>query len=210
MDFVDQDIDNIYREFASSPSFSIETPFTAYNVASTAQYAYPESLITAEMPYAAAVAPPFSYQLAAAPVFVAPPSKIYFIKHPKRNKDIDEEHAARVVQAYNSNSSMPSAIPKNKNKMDADEMMLGIKLVNMLRDNGYDALATERFAVLFPNRVCLRCIPQGKHGDVVKGQMYCSPCSKAIENQAVTLEEDIAKWVMLDNDSKCYNIKTMS
>jgi hypothetical protein len=144
-------------------------------------------------------------------VFAMPPSKIMVVKHPSRDKDIDYEHAARVASEYNSEQRISSVIPKNKNRLDADELMLTVKLVNLLRDNGHTSATAERFAALLPNRACLRCVTQGKHGDVVKGQMYCSPCVKSTgkAQQAPTLEDAIVQWIFLADNSKCYDIKTL-
>jgi hypothetical protein len=145
-------------------------------------------------------------------VFAVPPSKIVVVKHPSRDKDIDYEHAERVASEYNSEQRISSVIPKNKNRLDADELMLTVKLVNLLRDNGHTSATTERFAALLPNRACLRCVTQGKHGDVVKGQMYCSPCIKSTaktQQPSTPLEDAIVQWIFLADNSKCYDIKTL-
>jgi hypothetical protein len=144
-------------------------------------------------------------------VFAVPPSRIMVVKHPSRDKDIDYQHAARVASEYNNEQRISSVIPKNKNTLDADELMLTVKLVNLLRDSGHTSATAERFAALLPNRACLRCVTQGKHGDVVKGQMYCSPCIKSTAKgqQAPTLEDAIIQWIFLADNSKCYDIKTL-
>jgi hypothetical protein len=170
-----------------------------------------EQQAAAPMSSFSTLAAPSMEQYAATLVFAVPPSKIMVVKHPSRDKDIDYQHAARVASEYNSEQRISSVIPKNKNTLDADELMLTVKLVNLLRDSGHTSATAERFAALLPNRACLRCVTQGKHGDVVKGQMYCSPCIKSTAKgqQTPSLEDAIIQWIFLADNSKCYDIKTL-
>ena len=193
----------------SLEQYAAADPFSAIPTMEQQAVAVPFSAIpTMEQQ---AVAGPYMEQYAANLVFAVPPCKIRVVKHPIRDKDIDYEHAARVASEYNSEQRISSVIPKNKNTLDADELMLTVKLVNLLRDGGHTSATAERFAALLPNRACLRCVTQGKHGDVVKGQMYCSPCIKSTakaQQATTTLEAAIVQWIFLADNSKCYDIKT--
>ena len=199
--------------FSAIPSLEQQVaavPFSAIPSLEQQAAAVPFSAIPSLEQQAAAV--PYMEQYAATLTFAVPPSKIMVVKHPSRDKDIDYQHATRVASEYNNEQRISSVIPKNKNTLDADELMLTVKLVNLLRDNGHTSATAERFAALLPNRACLRCVTQGKHGDVVKGQMYCSPCIKSTakaQQATTTLEAAIVQWIFLADNSKCYDIKTL-
>lgn len=121
----------------------------------------------------------------------------------RKGRAATNDNSPGFVDDYN--AGLPSAgLPNTIKLFGSDPRGLGVVVKDAaVATNFIPAEAIDRLLALLPNRVCMTCHPKGRKGDPVRGTFHCV----IHKGDSQGLAADAHKWLMLDFNHKCYEVK---